>query len=84
MATYKKDDHLMVFCHMHTNLEKLSASVKVPAFSSHTVDKNKETMEMWIQGEWKVMISMSILGCGLNYPSVRHVLHFGIAHSMID
>ena len=83
-ATYEKDDRLMVFCRTHADLEKLSASVKVPAFSSHTVDKNKETMEMWIQGERKVMISTSILGCGLDYPSVRHVLHFGIAHSMID
>ncbi len=30
------------------------------------------------------MVSTSLLGCGLDYASVRHVIHCGIAYSMID
>jgi hypothetical protein len=84
LSQYKKDDRLMVFCRTHNDVDRLSGLLKVPPFTSHTAESNTETMKKWTQGDKKVMVSTSILGCGLDYPSVRHVVHCGIAYSMID
>jgi len=84
LSTYKKDDRLMVFCRSRQEVERLAECVGVPAFTSDTAEINPQTMDRWTKGDQKVMVSTSILGCGLDYPSVRHVLHCGIAYSMID
>lgn len=41
-------------------------------------------MTAWLNGVRKVMVSTSILGCGLDYPSVRDVVHVDVAYSMLD
>ncbi len=56
----------------------------VTGMTSHSTESNEEAMERWRSGAQRVMVSTSLLGCGLDYASVRHVIHCGIAYSMID
>lgn len=83
LSGYQRDDRLMVFCRTHQDVARLAKALNVPAFTSRTVEHNHATMDQWLRGETRVMVSTSILGCGLDYPSVRHVLHCGIAYSML-
>ncbi|KDR77856.1 hypothetical protein GALMADRAFT_40606, partial [Galerina marginata CBS 339.88] len=78
------EDRLMVFCRSHDEVEKLGALLGLQPFTSRTRDTNEETMKAWLAGKQRVMISTSILGCGLDYPSVRHVLHAGISYNLIS
>lgn len=81
---YTPNDRLMVFCRTKEDVTALSSALHVPGFTSQTTETNDETLRKWRSGENTVIITTSILGCGLDYPSVRHVLHWGIAYSMID
>ncbi|KAF8160065.1 P-loop containing nucleoside triphosphate hydrolase protein [Crassisporium funariophilum] len=84
ISQYRPEDRLMVFCRTHDDVEKLGALLGLQPFTSRTRDTNEGTMKEWLEGKQKVMISTSILGCGLDYPSVRHVLHAGISYNMIS
>lgn len=84
LEEYEPGDRMMIFCRSHNDVERVSTALGVPGFTSRTTDTNEATMMDWRSGKHQVIVSTSILGCGLDYPSVRHVLHCGIAHSMID
>ncbi|KAH9477263.1 ATP-dependent DNA helicase tlh1 [Psilocybe cubensis] len=84
IANYGPRDRLMVFCRTKEDVTALSDALRVPGFTSHTTETNDDTLRKWRSGENIVIVATSILGCGLDYPSVRHVLHWGIAHSMVD
>lgn len=83
-ASYGPNDRLMVFCRSHEDVEALSAALKVPSYTSQTTDTNADTMHKWRSGKNIVMVSTTILGCGFDYASVRHVLHCNFAYTMID
>lgn len=81
---YSSEDRAMVFCRSQNAAEKLAQYFGVPAYTSQTESTNAETMKAWLGGIQKVMVSTSILGCGLDYSSVRDVIHVDVAHSMLD
>ncbi|KJA29081.1 hypothetical protein HYPSUDRAFT_113902, partial [Hypholoma sublateritium FD-334 SS-4] len=78
------EDRLMVFCRSHGNVEEMTNTLGFAGFTACNVDTNADTMHDWRSGGQQVMVSMSILGCGLDYPHVRHVIHNNIAYTMID
>ncbi|KAF8953005.1 hypothetical protein BDZ97DRAFT_1930113 [Flammula alnicola] len=84
VAGYSEKDRAMVFCRSHNASEMLAVEFKVKPYTSATVDTNPATMEAWLEGRSKVMVSTSILGCGLDYPNVRDVIHVDVAYTMID
>ncbi len=84
MQCYAPDDRLMVFCRSRGEVEEMSNALGIVGFTADTTDTNAGTMQLWRSGAQKVMVSTSILGCGFDYPSVRHVLHNGTAYTMID
>lgn len=81
---YSPADRLMIFCRSHSEVEQLSSALGVTGITSRSAETNDEAMQKWRSGTQKVMVSTSLLGCGLDYASVRHVIHCGIAYSMID
>lgn len=74
----------MVFCRSHSDVTELSTALSVAGFTARDVSTNANTMQDWRSGRQVVMISTSILGCGLDYPHVRHVIHNDTAYTMID
>ena len=81
---YGPEDRLMVFCRSRGEVESLSHSLSIPPYTSATPDENEATMAKWRSGVNKIMVSTSLLGCGLDYASIRHVLHCNIAYTMLD
>jgi superfamily II DNA helicase RecQ len=84
VSGYSPEDRAMVFCRTHNDTEVLARAFGVHAYTSKTATTNAETMRRWIDGNQKIMVCTSILGCGLDYPSVRDVVHYGVAYSMLD
>lgn len=83
-ADYRAQDRMLVYCRSHAQVETLAKLLGIAPFTSSSIDTNGDSMAAWLRGKQKVIVATSILGCGLDYPSVRHVLHCGIAYTMID
>lgn len=83
-STYSHEDRAMIFCRSHDAVKKLAEALGLPAYTSRTAETNVHTMKVWLDGRENVMVCTSILGCGLDYPSVRDVIHLDVAHSMLD
>jgi len=45
---------------------------------------NIDIMKAWLAGKQRVMVSTSVLGYGLDYPSIRGVVHLDMAYSIMD
>ena len=89
VLTYKEKDRAIVFCRSIQNVTSLAKLLKVHPFSSpgddeKKLEKNREAMVKWISGENNVMTSTSILGCGIDYPHIRDVIHRDPSFTMID
>jgi superfamily II DNA helicase RecQ len=88
--TYRPEDRAMVFCRSKRDTQDLARVLKVPSYTGHQEDdhemetKNHNTMKSWLSGENRVMVSTTILGCGLDYAHVRDVIHRGPSYSIID
>ncbi|KAF8963704.1 hypothetical protein BDZ97DRAFT_1919490 [Flammula alnicola] len=81
--------HIIVFDEIHKVMTDQGYRDSFGDFCVHFVartmlDTNPATMEAWLEGRSKVMVSTSILGCGLDYPNVRDVIHVDVAYTMID
>jgi superfamily II DNA helicase RecQ len=90
MPAYRPEDRAMVFCRSKRETQGLAGLLKVEPYHGHAEDddetetKNQNTMTSWLSGENRVMVSTTILGCGLDYAHVRDVVHRGPGYSIID
>lgn len=84
VSEYSAEDRAMVFCRSHEDTRRVAEALGVPTYTSKTAPTNADTMKAWIGGHQKVMVSTSVLGCGLDYPSIRDVIHVDVAYSMLD
>jgi superfamily II DNA helicase RecQ len=44
----------------------------------------QQTIEHFENGKPPIIIATTVLGCGYDFPTIRHVCHFGSFHSMED
>jgi len=84
LAQYERVDRAIIFCRTTAAADEMAGLLNVDAFHSRSTVTNPPTMHAWRTGANRVMVSTSILGCGLDYPSIRDVLHMDLAHSMLD
>jgi superfamily II DNA helicase RecQ len=89
IASYSSEDRAMAFCRSKQQVTELAALFNVdPYYAVHedeeALERNRKTKERWLRGENKVMISTSILGCGLDYAHIRDVVHRDPSFTMLD
>lgn len=89
VRSYSPEDRAIVFCRTVAKAKDMAASLGVEPYCAQnrdeqTEDPNVEIMKCWLAGKHCVMVSTSILGCGLDYPSIRDVVHLDIAYSIMD
>lgn len=89
MKGYQPNDRAIVFCRTRNQVTTLAKLFKTHPFQSAGEDrdflqKNQEALINWVSGEKPVMTSTSILGCGIDYPNIRDVIHRHPSFSMID
>lgn len=62
-----------------------STITSIGLYHGELSDKEKAaSMRSWVNGETKIMFATSAFGMGLDYPSVRAVVHFGLSYSLLD
>ena len=89
ISSYQEEDRVIVFCRSKQQVAVLAALFNInPYFAVHDDEealiKNQETKEKWLLGETKVIVSTSILGCGMDYPHIRDVVHHDPSFTMLD
>jgi superfamily II DNA helicase RecQ len=65
----------------------ISSQTGVDAAYHHSklsLDLRREQLEKWRSEASSWIVSTSGLGQGVDYPHVRHVIHYGLAHSVLD
>lgn len=89
ISSYRSQDRAIVFCRSKQHATHLAYLFKIPPYyavgeDGSLLEKNKETLNRWISGDQPVMISTSILGCGLDYSHIRDVVHRDPSYTMMD
>ena len=90
LPTYRPEDRGIIFCRSKSEAQTLAALLKVQPYHGHQDDdvqmvaRNVETMNSWLAGENTVMVSTTILGCGMDYAHIRDVVHRGPSYSIMD
>lgn len=89
VTSYSTEDRGIVFCRSKSQVDSLAALFNVePYYAVHEDEeglrKNQETKDRWLSGETKVMVSTSILGCGMDYAHIRDVVHRDPSFTMMD
>jgi superfamily II DNA or RNA helicase len=89
ISTYRDEDRGIAFCRSKHQAAELATLLNVNPYyavnqDAKLLERNEETKEKWLSGENKVMVSTSILGCGMDYPHIRDVVHQGPSFSMLD
>ncbi|ETW75605.1 hypothetical protein HETIRDRAFT_416598 [Heterobasidion irregulare TC 32-1] len=87
-TSYHIDDRAMVFCHSKANTQKVASALGVLAFFAESEkelrDANNTVFCKWVEGSQKIMVCTSILGCGVDLPCVRDVIHFDLPYTALD
>ena len=87
-ASYHAHDRAMVFCRSKVDTQKVASALGVPAFFAESEkelrDANDTVFRKWVEGSEKIMVCTSILGCGVDLPCVRDVIHFDLPYTAID
>lgn len=81
---YAEKDRAIVFCRTIDDADLLAKRLKVIAFHSRNANTNEKVYGEWLSGQNCVMVSTSILGCGLDYPSIRDVIHYELGYTILD
>ncbi|KAF8153455.1 hypothetical protein B0H34DRAFT_800655 [Crassisporium funariophilum] len=85
LESYGPEDRGMVFCRSINAANLLATKLGTSACHSKKNPAEMEaTIEQWRHGSIQFLVSTSLLGCGFDYPSVRDVIHVGLAHSVLD
>jgi hypothetical protein len=80
---YSKGDKCLIFCRSREATAKVAKEFDVLPYYAG-LDTNAQTFADWVEGKSKVMVSTSLLGCGLDVPSIRHSVHFDVSHTYLD
>jgi len=90
LPTYRDEDRAIIFCRNKTQVDEIAGLFNVKPFYAPGVNdearviQNEETMKSWLAGKNKVMVSTSLLGCGLDCAHIRDVIHRDPSYTMID
>ncbi|KAF9031901.1 P-loop containing nucleoside triphosphate hydrolase protein, partial [Panaeolus papilionaceus] len=78
-------DRCIVFCKTKREATDLAGEFQTtPVTSSQSIQTNAQTVSQWRIGVCKVLIGTSIIGVGLDHPTVRDVFHCGLAYTLVD
>ncbi|KAF8810835.1 P-loop containing nucleoside triphosphate hydrolase protein, partial [Phlegmacium glaucopus] len=88
ISLYRREDRAIIFTRSKNQAAALAQLFKVNPYyavqDQAMLERNKDTMTKWLSGENKVMVSTSILGCGIDYAHIQDVVHREPSFSMID
>jgi len=89
LSSYRSEDRAIAFCRTKHQAHALAKLFNVSLYHAvhqdeELLEKNRETKQKWLSGENKVMVSTSLLGCGMDYPHIRDVIHRDPSFSMLD
>ncbi|KAB5588300.1 hypothetical protein CTheo_8259 [Ceratobasidium theobromae] len=76
---------IMVQCRSTDDVRYIAQELGAPAYYS-TLDplEKDEIAADWLSGEKPTVVCTTALGTGVNHPSCRAVLHFGVPWGMVD
>ena len=80
-------DRMIIFFYSKATCDQVAREFIRHGTKYHGDMANEEQVESfnaWKVGTKRVMLCTSGLGAGINYPSVRKVIHYGFAHSLVD
>ena len=90
LSTYTEDERSIIYVpaiDLVTRVKEAFVLEGIPC-STYTgqqmLDENRDNFASWRDGETKIMIATSAFGLGVDYDQVRHVLFFGLPHSLED
>jgi hypothetical protein len=76
---YGPDDRAIIFCRTVAEAETLSNVIGCPYYTAKMSKADQAVaLKKWLDGESKVLVATSILGCCFHYPHVRDVFHAGL------
>lgn len=85
MAESDDEYKIIVFCRSIADATACADACGVEAYTASTdLELRVSLMSDWILGKQRIMVSTSILGCGLDVPNVREVVHANPSHTMLD
>jgi len=89
LSSYRSEDHVIAFCHTKHQAHALTKLFNVSPYHAvhqdkELLEKNQEMKQKWLSGENKVMVSTSLLGCGMDYPHICDVIYQNPSFSMLD
>ena len=87
LVHHEGDRHarLIVYTKTRAEADELSRRLGCPKYYSDSGDaeEKQDAMEQWRAGGSKVMVATSAFGMGIDFPSVRQVIHMGAPVDMI-
>ncbi|KAF8868612.1 hypothetical protein CPB84DRAFT_1857350 [Gymnopilus junonius] len=85
VAGYSSTQRCIIFCRTQSIACQIATTLHLDAYTADVdPDIRAKIMEAWISGRNKVMVSTSILGCGLDIKGIRNVIHVDVAYNMLD
>lgn len=88
VSAYEPDHRCMVFCRSVKDTQVVAERLGVPPYYAHITpegrQENARIFDDWVTGKSNIMVSTTILGCGIDLASVRDVVHYDMPHSIID
>jgi Helicase conserved C-terminal domain len=80
---YGDEDRAMIFCRTKQDTIQVAEALNLsPVYAG--LDSNEDVFQGWILGEEKVIVSTSLLGCGIDVPAVRDVINYGLPFTALD
>lgn len=75
----------IIYTCTRADADSVSDQLQCPKYYSDSgdVDEKQEAMQQWRSGQHKVMVATSAFGVGIDFPSVRQVIHMGVPTDMI-
>jgi superfamily II DNA helicase RecQ len=72
----KDEQKILIFCSSVNQVKSIGESLKCCVYYSKS-DLKKASLEDWVNGENKIMVTTSALGAGMNISNVVMVIHLG-------
>ena len=84
--TIQTDDHILVFCTTRQDTEELGNLLNCGAYHAlMDADVQAQTLNAWHRGSPScILVSTSSLGAGVDWPSVRMVVHYKSPRNLLD
>ena len=78
----ERDERMLVYAPTKAMVSELAKLVGCPAYHAD-ISERDAVLRAWVQGETRVLIGTNAIGAGVDYPSVRTVLHVGAPRSAV-